>query len=65
MPVVAPTSTLPLDLLTVREAYEELRVSRRKLFQMIRDGELRVVRLGRRTFIERDELRALVERNRT
>lgn len=60
-----PARTLPLDLLTVREAHEELRVSRRKLFQLIRDGDLRVVKLGGRTLVEREELRSLIERNRT
>jgi excisionase family DNA binding protein len=57
--------TLPLDLLTIREAHEELRVSRRKLFQLIRDGELAAVKLGGRTLVEREELRRLIERNRT
>lgn len=45
------------ELLTVTEAYSFLRISRSKLYQLIGDGAIRVVRFGKRsTRVPRSEV---------
>jgi excisionase family DNA binding protein len=55
------SSVLPLRL-RIPEAAEALRISRARLYEKIRDGQIRVVKDGRSTFILPDELRRYVER---
>lgn len=43
-------------LLTVVEAMGELKVSRSKLYALANSGKLKLVKLGRKTFVSRDEL---------
>ncbi|MFF2534474.1 helix-turn-helix domain-containing protein [Streptomyces cyaneofuscatus] len=49
------------ELLTVREAYLRLRISKWKLYDLIRTRLLGSVRIGRRRFIPADRLRAYVQ----
>ncbi|WP_430478122.1 helix-turn-helix domain-containing protein [Streptomyces sp. P11-1] len=48
-------------LLTVREAYLRLRISKWKLYDLIRNRLLESVQIGRRRFIPADRLRAYVQ----
>lgn len=48
-------------LLTVREAYLRLRISKWKLYDLIRTRLLGSVRIGRRRFIPADRLRDYVQ----
>ncbi|MCC6747986.1 MAG: helix-turn-helix domain-containing protein [Deltaproteobacteria bacterium] len=52
-------------LLTVDEALEVLRISRSKLHQLVRQGELAAVRLGRRTPFRPEALSELVASHET
>jgi len=53
---------LPADrpLYTIREAGEALRISKRSLLYLLRDGALRRVKIGHSTLIRRDDLAALI-----
>lgn len=53
------------NLLTVEEAMTVLRISRSKLHQMVRDGELAAVKFGRRTLFRRAALDALISSHET
>lgn len=53
------------DLLTLREAHEKLRVSPMTLYRLMARGELATIKIGRRTFVETEELRRFVDRRRT
>lgn len=56
----------PVDqLLTVEEAMSVLRISRSKLHQMVRGGELAAVKFGRRTLFRRAALDALISSHET
>jgi excisionase family DNA binding protein len=44
------------ELLTIAEACTALRISRSKLFEVKRSGDLAVIKIGHRTFIRREEL---------
>jgi excisionase family DNA binding protein len=46
----------PALLLTVEEAAAELRIARRRIFDLIRDGSLPSVKIGRSRRIRRDDL---------
>jgi excisionase family DNA binding protein len=50
-------------LLTVAEAAEELRVSRRTVQRLIARGEVPHVRIGRRPLLRSRDLDALIERS--
>lgn len=52
----------PSVVLTVTEACITLRVSRWTLYQLIRSGRLRTIKIGRRRYIPRHAVTALVER---
>ncbi|MEV8545625.1 helix-turn-helix domain-containing protein [Streptomyces sp. NPDC051572] len=52
------------QLLTVREAHTLLRISKWKLYDLIRTHLLETVRIGRRRFIPVEGYRAYVERLR-
>lgn len=49
------------QLLTVEETMERLRLSRSKLHQLVRAGELRAVKFGRRTLFRAAALQAFIE----
>jgi excisionase family DNA binding protein len=59
-PALSPPDLLSAPRLSVREALEQLRVSRTTLYRFIRDGcrgvHLRPVKVGGRTYLIRDEL---------
>ncbi len=50
----------PIVLLTVPEAAERLRVSRRTVERLIRDGRIRPVRIGRRVLVTEREVGAFI-----
>jgi len=54
----------PIELLTLPEAADALRLSRRTLQRLISTGELPTVRIGHRTLIRAEDLRSLVARSR-
>ncbi len=57
---------MPQDLaLTVQEAVQATRVGRTTLYQAISDGELRVVRIGRRIVVPVASLNEWLERRTT
>ncbi|MEU8628972.1 helix-turn-helix domain-containing protein [Streptomyces sp. NPDC048669] len=49
-------------LLTVREAYMRLRISKWKLYDLFRQRLLESVQIGKRRFVTPDALRAYVQR---
>lgn len=49
-------TTRPALLLTVEEAAAELRIARRRIFELIKDGSLPSVKIGRSRRIRRDDL---------
>jgi excisionase family DNA binding protein len=51
-------------VLTINEAADVLRVSRGKVYELIRAQKLETVRVGERLRIEPDAIRDLLERNR-
>ncbi len=46
---------------TIPEAHGRLRISQSKLFEMIKGGEIRVVKIGRRTLISESEIQRFVQ----
>jgi excisionase family DNA binding protein len=56
-----PGSGTP-QVLTTREASEALRISRWKLYDLIRRGALDTIRIGRRRLITADALEKLVSK---
>lgn len=50
--------------MTVPEAHQALRVCRGTLYRMIRRGDITIVKLRGRTFIEHTEINRLIERGR-
>lgn len=52
-----------IQLVSVKDAYACLGIRRTKLFQLIRDGELPTVKVGRRTLIPRQGIVGFIERN--
>lgn len=59
------TPTSVDNLLTVEEAMAVLRISRSKLHQMVRAGDLAAVKFGRRTLFRRAALDALISSHET
>jgi excisionase family DNA binding protein len=57
----APTAPL---LYTMEETAEVLRVSREYLYRMRKNGELVVVKFGRRTLVEATEIDRVIAANR-
>lgn len=53
-------SSGPVELLTLPEVAQQLRVSERSVFRRIREGRLRPVHIGRRTLVTSRELAAYV-----
>lgn len=53
---IAPVSVSP------RDAGRLIGLSRTKIFELIREGDLRVAKIGRRTLVPVTELHALIER---
>jgi len=56
-------STEPLQLLTVIDAAEQLRISRSKIYELIADGELPSVRIGHSRRIAMADLADFVARH--
>jgi len=48
---------------SVPDAAKAIGVSKNAIWEMLRLGELRRVKLGARTLVRHDDLRALIERN--
>lgn len=51
----------PADLLTVREAYLRLRISKWKLYDLIRSRKLATIQIGRRRLIPVDAVRVCIQ----
>ena len=49
------------NLLTVKEALAHLRISRTKLHQLVRCGELKAVKFGRKTLFRSSAIQAVIE----
>ena len=62
MPRSPAARLLLMQLLTVSEVAQRLRLSERQIRRMIADGRIPVVRLGRAVRIREETLRALIER---
>ena len=52
-----PTAPEPSLLLTVGEAASSLRVSTRTVVRLVKRGELKSIRIGRRVLLPRDSLK--------
>lgn len=57
--------TEPEKLLTVREAYEMLRISKWTLYQLLHRRELESVQIGRRRLIPMSSVTKLIEKLKT
>ena len=55
---------VPLRLLTAEDLAEALRISRYRAYELLRDGELPAVRVGRLVRVREDDLAAFIERRR-
>ena len=53
-----------LQLLTIRDVMNITKLGRTKIYELLRDGELPCIRIGRSVRIRRDELEAWLERRR-
>jgi len=47
--------------ISIKETTEALGIGRTTAYQLIRDGRLEVIKLGRRTLVKADSLRRLVD----
>lgn len=56
-----PTGEQAHVLLTIDEARDVLRISRWSLYQLINQGRLTPIRIGRRRLIAAEDLRALLD----
>jgi excisionase family DNA binding protein len=52
-----------VEMLTVAEAARELRVSRTTIYELMRSGQIRRTKVGRRRLVKRRELERFIERN--
>lgn len=59
----SPDTSRHALVLTITEAAETLRVSRRTVYELLARGELRRVKLGKCARIPYDDVRSLIERN--
>jgi len=48
-------------LYTIKETYELLKVSRAKLYLLIKDGALKPVKIGKKTIFKESELNRFIE----
>jgi len=55
-----PAPAAPRPLLTVDETAERLRVSRAMIYQSLKDGRIKSVRIGRRRLIPATEVERLI-----
>jgi excisionase family DNA binding protein len=55
----------PLSCLTVDEAAQYLRISRAFLYQLIRGGRIKTIKIGRRTIVRRVELSRFLDQQQT
>ncbi len=49
-------------LLTVKEAMQELRCSRPTLYKLINDGILEIVKMGRKTLIDTEDIQKAIKK---
>jgi predicted DNA-binding transcriptional regulator AlpA len=49
------------SLLSVKDVVAEIGICRTMVFRLFKDGSLKTVKIGRRTFVRPDDLRALIE----
>lgn len=47
---------------TVAEAIQRFGIARTKLYELIREGDIEAVKLGRRTLIRTESVRAFIDR---
>lgn len=47
---------------TVAEAIQRFGIARTKLYELIREGDIEAVKLGRRTLIRAESVRAFIDR---
>lgn len=64
MSETSAASTTPPKLYTMEETAEVLRVSREYLYRMRKNGDLIVVRFGRRVLVEASEIQRVIAANR-
>ena len=57
-------SDRPADLLTIADVARLLGISRGSVYNLIRNGELSPIRVGRRARFEPGDIRAFVDRHR-
>ena len=53
---------LPIALLNIRAACQRLGIGRSRVYELLRDGELRAVKLGARTLVTSDSVENFIER---
>lgn len=53
---------MSISLCSIKNAASEIGVGRTFTYKLIKDGELEIVKLGRRTLVKVDSIRALIER---
>ena len=53
-----------LQLLTIRDVMNITKLGRTKVYELLRDGELPCIRLGRSVRIRQDDLEAWLDRHR-
>lgn len=52
-------------LLTIEEAAKELRISRQSLYNLVNNKQLQVVKIGKRTFIDNQDLEKFIQDQKT
>jgi excisionase family DNA binding protein len=52
-------------LLTIEEAAKELRISRQSLYNLVNNKQLQVVKIGKRTFIDNQDLEQFIQDQKT
>lgn len=51
----------PIQLLSLQQTRERLKISRTQVFRLLRDGQLKGVRVGTRTLVREADLAAFIE----
>ncbi len=58
------TTVIPMErLLTVEEVIAHLQISRSKLYQLVREGQLRAVKIGRTVRFRSGTIQAFIEQS--
>jgi len=58
-------SLMSEGLMTVKEALDHLKIGRTKLYDLISEGKLRTVKIGKRTLFDPDDVKKFVEGQKT